>query len=73
MTDSTLVYRGVKYESTPHAHPRVEPVEHIYRGVHYADPLRHEPAPVNEFVELHYRGTVYHQRRVEARRQVEHL
>lgn len=63
MTHSTLVYRGVPY-ATDHQPSAVaaQPVEHVYRGVHFADSLTHQPAQAHESVDLHYRGSVYHQR-----------
>jgi len=45
-------------------------VEHVYRGQHYAAALKHQPAPVDPGLELHYRGQVYHHRRAEAASQV---
>jgi hypothetical protein len=70
MTRTTLVYRGVPYAVTDHPTPSATPVEHVYRGVHYSESLRHVPGPVDESVELHYRGAVYHHRRQEAAQQV---
>jgi hypothetical protein len=68
MSTETLVYRGVRYDvHRPHEAPSREPVEHVYRGVHYSEALRHEPMPVDETIELHYRGHVYHQRQHQAR------
>ena len=67
MTTSQLVYRGVPYGTHQHQPlPSVEPVEHVYRGVHYRMPLKHEPLPVDESLELHYRGHVYHHRQQQA-------
>jgi len=61
MTAGQLVYRGVPY-STHQPLPSLEPVEHVYRGVHYRMPLKHEPWLVDESLELHYRGHIYHHR-----------
>jgi hypothetical protein len=67
MTTDQLVYRGVPYGSHQHQPlASVEAVEHVYRGVHYSEPLRHEPLPVDESLELHYRGHVYHHRQQQA-------
>lgn len=70
MTRPTLVYRGVPYAATDHPAPPASPVEHVYRGVHYSESLRHTPGPVDETVELHYRGATYHHRRQDASQQV---
>ncbi|MCT0217942.1 DUF4278 domain-containing protein [Synechococcus sp. CS-1329] len=67
MTTDQLVYRGVPYGSQQHQPvPSVEPVEHVYRGVRYRLPLKHEPHPVDESVDLHYRGHIYHHRQQQA-------
>lgn len=68
MTAGQLVYRGVPY-STHHHHPltSLEPVEHVYRGVHYRIPLKHEPRLVDESLDLHYRGHIYHHRQQQAK------
>jgi hypothetical protein len=42
----------------------------VYRGQHYSAPLKHEPAPVDPDLELHYRGHAYHHRAEEAAREV---
>jgi len=55
-----LLYRGVSYDNSRHDQPTATPVEHIYRGHHFQAPLRHEAAPVNPHLELHYRGHAYH-------------
>ena len=60
MATSKLRYRGIPYDASQHEHPSAEAVEHTYRGRHYVAPLRHEPAPVDPSLELHYRGAVYH-------------
>lgn len=63
MTHTQLRYRGIPYDARrQHEHPSSEAVEHTYRGRHFLAPLRHEPAPVDPSLELHYRGTVYHHR-----------
>jgi hypothetical protein len=60
MATSKLRYRGIPYDASQHEHPSSEAVEHTYRGRHYVAPLKHEPAPVDPSLELHYRGAVYH-------------
>jgi hypothetical protein len=55
-----LQYRGISYDNSRHQQPPATPVEHIYRGHHYNSSLRHEAAPVDPALELHYRGHVYH-------------
>jgi len=55
-----LLYRGVSYDNSRHQQRPDAPVEHIYRGYHYNAPLRHQPAPVDPDLELHYRGHIYH-------------
>jgi hypothetical protein len=70
MTTTKLRYRGVPYDASQHEQPSTEPVEHIYRGQHFAAPLKHEVSPVDPAVELHYRGHAYHHRMEEAARQV---
>ena len=55
-----LLYRGVSYDNSRHEQPSAAPVDHAYRGHHYSAPLRHEAAPVDPALELHYRGHVYH-------------
>ncbi len=70
MTRTTLVYRGVRYDASHHDLPDTQPVEHIYRGVHYREPLCHPVQEVDEAIELRYRGHTYHHRRRDAARQV---
>lgn len=70
MTATRLQYRGVPYDPRQHEQPSDEPVEHVYRGQHFAAPLRHAASPLDPSVELHYRGHVYHHRVEEAARQV---
>lgn len=55
-----LLYRGVSYDNSRHQPLPSTPVEHIYRGHHFSAPLRHEAAPVDPALELHYRGHLYH-------------
>jgi hypothetical protein len=60
MARSALCYRGLPYD---HAHdelPSPAPIDHVYRGHHYDAPLRHQPSPVDEGLDLVYRGTHYH-------------
>jgi hypothetical protein len=65
-----LRYRGVSYDPAQHEKLSDKPVEHVYRGQHFDAATRHEAAPVNTEVELHYRGSVYHHRQAEAASQV---
>lgn len=55
-----LLYRGVSYDNSRHEQRPVAPVDHVYRGHHFHAPLRHEAAPVDPALELHYRGHEYH-------------
>ena len=55
-----LLYRGVSYDNSRHQPLPATPVEHIYRGQHFSAPLRHQPAPVDPALALHYRGNDYH-------------
>ena len=66
MTTQQRTYRGIAYD--PAQHERLSPasVDHTYRGLHYDAPLSH-PAAAESTVELHYRGSVYHHRREQAR------
>jgi len=61
MSTTQLLYRGVPYDASQHEHPSAEQVEHVYRGQHYSAALKHEPAPADRGLELHYRGHAYHQ------------
>ncbi len=60
MPRSSLCYRGLPYDHSHDEPPSAVPVEHIYRGHHYAAPLRHQPSPAHEERDLVYRGTHYH-------------
>ena len=72
MTPTSLIYRGVRHDGDHAAEAtNPAPVEHIYRGITFQEPLQHEAGRVNEAVELHYRGNVYHQRQHAAARQVQ--
>jgi len=55
-----LLYRGVSYDNSRHEQRSPAPVEHSYRGHHFEAPLRHQAAPVDPSLELHYRGHAYH-------------
>lgn len=55
-----LQYRGVSYDNAQHEQPSSAPVEHTYRGLHFAGSLRHEAATVDPSREFHYRGHDYH-------------
>jgi len=60
MAHSDLCYRGLHYDHSQDAPPSAEPIEHVYRGHHYASPLRHQPSLTDETLDLVYRGTHYH-------------
>ncbi len=60
MARSALCYRGLPYDHTQDELPSPAPIDHVYRGHHYDAPLRHEPSPVDEALDLVYRGTHYH-------------
>ncbi len=66
MTTAFRTYRGATYRPTKHEQASSSYVEHVYRGKKYQAPLNHEAAPINESVELHYRGSVYHHRQKDA-------
>ncbi len=70
MTRTHLTYRGVRYDASHPVQPGTQPVEHIYRGIHYREPLRHEPTEIDAAVELQYRGHTYHHRSAAAAHQV---
>ncbi|MCT0230575.1 DUF4278 domain-containing protein [Synechococcus sp. CS-1324] len=71
MTPASLVYRGVRHDGDqPAPTSDHDPVQHIYRGITFQEPLQHEPAVVNESIVLQYRGNPYHQRQQAAARQV---
>lgn len=57
-----LQYRGVSYDPANHEQATRSAVVHVYRGQRFNAPLRHEAAPADLSLELHYRGHVYHQR-----------
>lgn len=57
-----LQYRGVSYDPANHEQATRSAVVHVYRGQRFNAPLRHEAAPADPSLELHYRGHVYHQR-----------
>ncbi len=62
MTTQQRTYRGVTYSPAEHEEASSALFEHVYRGNRYESPLKHEAQPVNESVELHYRGSIYHHR-----------
>ncbi|MEB3184524.1 MAG: DUF4278 domain-containing protein [Cyanobacteriota bacterium] len=65
-----LRYRGVSYDPAQHEKLSDKPVDHVYRGRHYEAATRHDVAPVDTEVELHYRGSVYHHRQAQAAREL---
>ncbi|MDA1247364.1 MAG: DUF4278 domain-containing protein [Cyanobacteria bacterium] len=60
MNTTKLQYRGVPYVASQQENPPSAPVEHIYRGQHYAASLNHEAAPRDPGLEFQYRGHAYH-------------
>lgn len=66
MTTKERTYRGISYKPTAHEHASSSFVEHVYRGKRYQAPLNHEAVKPDENIELHYRGSVYHHRKLEA-------
>ena len=66
MTTKQRTYRGITYDPALHEQFNLARVDHTYRGQHYDAPLSHSAANAST-VELHYRGSVYQQRRGQAR------
>ncbi len=65
-----LKYRGVDYDTT-HKHSDLsdQPVEHVYRGIHFSQAPRHEAAALSDRpVRVSYRGAVYETRIAEAQK-----
>ena len=60
MAHPTLCYRGLPYDHSRDERPSSAPLEHVYRGHHYASPLLHQPSHTDEGLDLIYRGTHYH-------------
>ncbi|MCP9859486.1 MULTISPECIES: DUF4278 domain-containing protein [unclassified Cyanobium] len=60
MAHSDLCYRGLPYDHSHDERPSAAPMEHVYRGHHYASPLLHQPSHADEGLDLIYRGTHYH-------------
>jgi hypothetical protein len=60
MAHSTLCYRGLRYDHTHDELPSATPMAHVYRGHHFAAPLRHQPSRDIEERDLIYRGSLYH-------------
>lgn len=60
MAHSALCYRGLPYDHSHDERPSAAPIEHVYRGHHYALPLLHQPSPTDEGLDLVYRGSHYH-------------
>lgn len=58
-----LKYRGVDYDTNQRSDLSNEPVEHVYRGIHFNQALRHEAdALSDQSVRVSYRGAVYETR-----------
>lgn len=58
-----LKYRGVDYSTASRDVPSDQPLDHVYRGVHFNSAARHQPdAPADEPVRLSYRGATYETR-----------
>lgn len=60
MTRSNLCYRGLRYDHSHDVLPAAIPVDHVYRGHHYAASLRHQPSVADQERDLIYRGNHYH-------------
>ena len=62
-----LKYRGVDYDTTQRPALGDQPVEHVYRGIHFRQAPRHEAAALSDQpVRVSYRGAVYETRIAEA-------
>ncbi len=62
-----LKYRGVDYDTTQRPDLSDQPVEHVYRGIHFNKAPRHEADVLSDRpVRVSYRGTVYETRIAEA-------
>ena len=62
-----LKYRGVDYDTTQRSDLSDQPVEHVYRGIHFSQAPRHEAASLSDQpVRVSYRGAVYETRIAEA-------
>ena len=62
-----LKYRGVDYDTTQRPGLSDQPVEHVYRGIHFNKAPRHEADVLSDrLVRVSYRGTVYETRIAEA-------
>jgi hypothetical protein len=60
MPTTPLRYRGITYRHSPQGRPCYKPVDHVYRGIHYAASLQQETPAVDETVTFRYRGIPYH-------------
>lgn len=60
MPATPLRYRGITYRTSPRGLPSSKPVDHVYRGIHYATSATQETAPVDETLTFRYRGVPYH-------------
>ncbi|MCY3537975.1 MAG: DUF4278 domain-containing protein [Synechococcus sp. SB0662_bin_45] len=62
-----LKYRGVDYDTTQRPDLSDQPVEHVYRGIHFNRAPRHEADALSDQpVRVSYRGAVYETRIAEA-------
>ena len=62
-----LKYRGVDYDTTQRPDLSDQPVEHVYRGIHFNKAPRHQADVLSDRpVRVSYRGTVYETRVAEA-------
>lgn len=62
-----LKYRGVDYDTTQRPDLSDQPVEHVYRGIHFNKAPRHEADTLSDQpVLVSYRGAVYETRIAEA-------
>lgn len=62
-----LKYRGVDYDTTQRPGLSDQPMEHVYRGIHFNKAPRHEADVLSDRpVRVSYRGTVYETRIAEA-------
>ena len=60
MAPSALCYRGLPYDHCHDERPSAAPMDHVYRGHHYASPLLHQPSHTDVGLDLVYLGTNYH-------------
>ena len=62
-----LKYRGVDYDTAQRPSLSDQPVEHVYRGIHFNKAPRHAADALSDQpVRVSYRGAVYETRVAEA-------